>query len=281
MRKLTIWCAMLMVFAGGCGRKADKIDPKQDARSTWQALEKEISVDLGGGVKLELLLIPPGEFLMGSLNPTADMPGMDWQQHRVRITRPFYLGKYPVTQEQWQAVMGEFPKHTHLNARGPKIPAADVGRNGWEQFLKKLNASYSRPEGQFALPTEAQWEYACRAGTTTKYYFGDDESKLGDYAWYNGNSDMKPHPVGQKKPNPWGLYDMSGNTAELCEDAFVSYTDLPTDDPVAPFDDKSYGVCRGGGWAGDATCCRSTFRHMVGSTMGGSGLRVALVLAER
>jgi formylglycine-generating enzyme required for sulfatase activity len=264
----------------GCGNQAKDGAVVHEAGTggTAQALPATLTVDLGKGVKLELILISPGEFLMGSLNPQNDMPGFDWQQHRVRITKPFYLGKYPVTQEQWQAMIGDFPNRQLINTKGPKNPAECVERKDWERFVKKLNASFTRPEGQFALPTEAQWEYACRAGTTTKFYFGDDESKLGDYAWYNSNSGMKSHPVGEKKPNAWGLYDMSGNVSELCADAMVSYKKLPEDDPVAPYD-VGYSVRRGGGWSGAATCCRSTFRAV--SIYPGTGFRVALVLSEK
>ena len=270
----------------GCGNQA--APPKQDATTNdtgtggkAQSLPQDVTVDLAKGVKLEMLLIPAGEFLMGSLHPTNDAPGTDLPQHRVRITKPFYLGKYPVTQQQWQAVMGENPSLSIAGADGPEIPVIWVDRDDCERFPKKLNASFKRPEGDFALPTEAQWEYACRAGSTTRFYFGDDQSKLGDYAWYNGNSDMKLHPVGQKKPNAWGLYDMSGNVTEWCADALVSYKELPVDDPIAPYNGP-YGVCRGGGCFGSATGCRSSCRAP-GPTnrSAGVGLRVALVPASK
>ena len=150
-------------------------------------------MDLGNGVKMEMVLIPAGEFLMGTSGNSDDE-----KQHRVRITKPFYLGRYLVTQEQWLVVMGD----NHSNFKGPKNPMEQVSWDRCQQFLDKLNAKAG--EGKFSLPTEVQWEYGCRAGSTTNYYFGDNEARLGDYAWYYKNSGSQTHPVGEKKPNAWG-----------------------------------------------------------------------------
>ncbi len=170
----------------------------------------EISVELGGGVKMEMVLIPAGEFLMGSPESDKDASTDEKPQHRVRITRPFYLGKYLVTQEQWIAVMGSNPSLF----KGIKNPVEMVSWDDCQQFLAKLNAKSGPGGGRFQLPNEAQWEYACRAGSTTRYCFGDDASGLRDYAWYSANSRDTTHPVGEKKPNAWGLYDMHGNVCE-------------------------------------------------------------------
>jgi formylglycine-generating enzyme required for sulfatase activity len=140
--------------------------------------------------------------------------------------------------------------------------------------LEKLNAKAGRPhpagEGEFRLPTEAQWEYACRAGSTTRYCFGDDDSELGEYAWYAANSGNTTHPVGEKKPNAWGLYDMHGNVWEWCQDWYDSgyYAKSPTDDPTgaATGSDRVY---RGGSWGNPAGLCRSADR--LGSGPGGRG----------
>jgi hypothetical protein len=179
---------------------------------------KEVTLDLGGGVNLEMVLIPAGEFLMGSPDSDKDAQGGEKPQHRVRITKPFYQGKYLVTQEQWEAVMGNNPSHF----KGPKNPVETVSWDNCQKFLEKLNEKVGG--GRFSLPTEAQWEYACRAGSKTGYCFGDDESELGDYAWYSANSGSRTHPVGEKKPNARGLYDMHGNVWEWCHDWYDTQT---------------------------------------------------------
>ena len=217
---------------------------------------KGLLVDLGGGVAMEFVLIPAGKFLMG------DEAGLDWEKpvHEVVITKPFYLGKYEVTQEQWEAVMGDHSSRF----RGPKNPVETVSWRDCQAFVKKLNA---RAEGgaSFSLPTEAQWEYACRAGTTTGWSFGDDAESLDDYAWHGGNSgptgnplrqqeanpvvEKKTHPVGGKKPNAWGLYDMHGNVWEWCADWWGTdyYGKSPAEDPTGPQSGASR-VLRGGSW---------------------------------
>ena len=241
-------------------------------------LGKRINFDLGNGVKMELVLIPAGEFLMGA--PDADKgASSDFKpQHQVRITKSFYLGKYPVTQEQWEAVMGNNPSHF----KGPKNPVEVVSWEDCQQFLGKLNAKVGG--GKFQLPTEAQWEYACRAGSTTRYCFGDDESKLGEYAWYGKNLGNTTHPVGEKKPNAWGLYDMQGNVWQWCADWWGWYGARSiTDDPTGP----PAGLCRvfrGGDWGYDAEHCSSASRgNGAGpdSRRNGLGLRVSRVPADR
>ena len=181
----------------------------------------------------------------------------------MRITKPFYLGKYLVTQEQWEDVMGSNP----ATSRGRRSPVETVSWDDCQEFIRKLNARFPHPgplpegEGVFRLPTEAQWEYACRAGSTTRYCFGDDESGLGEYAWYDANSGGKTHPVGEKKPNAWGLYDMHGNVWEWCQDWYDGgyYAKSPTDDPTGPAA-GSYRVIRGGSWFDPARGCRSADR---------------------
>jgi formylglycine-generating enzyme required for sulfatase activity len=240
--------------------------------------EKEVAVDLGGGVKLEMVLIPAGEFLMGS--PDSDKNAFGWEkpQHRVRITKPFYVGKYLVTQEQWEAIMGNNPSCF----KGPKNPVETVSWEDCQQFLGKLNSKSAAGGGKFRLPSEAQWEYACRAGSTTKYCFGGEESGLGEYAWYYGNSGNTTHSVGGKKPNAWGLYDVHGNVWQWCADWFDSkyYAESPDDPKGCPSGVSR--VSRGGSWLYLAEGCRAAFRAYGGAPelrSCGLGFRVARDLA--
>jgi formylglycine-generating enzyme required for sulfatase activity len=214
-------------------------------------LEKSLAVDLGGGVKMEFVLIPAGSFIMGSETGDADEKPL----HKVIITKPFYISKYEVTQEQWQAVMGANPSRS----KGPKNPVDMVNWLDCQKFIEKLK---TRVDGlRPSLPTEAQWEYACRAGSTSEYYFGPDSAALGRYAWYGGNSEATTHPVGRKEPNAWGLYDMSGNVYEWCGDAYDDeyYAHSPVQDPRGP-DSGSVRILRGGSWCLNTPSCRSAFR---------------------
>ena len=252
--------ALVVFVAVGSLAVATAAEPK-DAGGTAKSPPKELTVDLGNGVKLEMVLLPAGEFLMGSPDSDEAAYAEEKPQHRVRITKPFYLGKYPVTQEQWEAVMGSNPS----NFKGPKNPVEKVSWDDCQKFLGKLNAKPAAGVGKFQLPSEAQWEYACRAGSKTKYCFGDDESKLGDYAWYEANSRNKTHPVGEKKPNAWGLYDMHGNVWEWCQDRYDDgyYAKSPMDDPTGPTG-GSNRVLRGGSWYFPVWFCRSAFRSGAG-----------------
>ena len=247
---------LVLLAALGSLAVAAAAEPKEAGGKT-KSPPKELGVDLGKGIKLEMVLIPAGEFLMGSPDSDKDADADEKPQHRVRITKPFYLGKYLVTQEQWEAVMGSNPSYF----KGPKNPVEQVSWEDCQKFLGKLNAKSAAGGGKFQLPSEAQWEYACRAGSTTRYCFGDDASKLGDYAWYHANSGDTTHPVGGKKPNAWGLYDMHGNVWEWCQDWYGEgyYAKSPADDPSGPTA-GSIRVIRGGGWGLPAGVCRSASR---------------------
>ncbi len=218
--------------------------------------EKEIILDFGGGVKMELVLIPAGEFMMGDAGGDFD----EVPVHKVTITKPFWLGKYEVTQEQFKAIMGVNPGRN----KGAKNPVELVGWNDCQAFINQLNEKFGKPGVKFSLPTEAQWEYACRAGTTTRWSFGDDKAVAGEYAWWDQNAGYRTKPVGQKKPNAWGLYDMHGNLWEWCADRYGEdyYKQSPQNDPTGPTKGASR-VLRGGSYSYDnPKHFRSAFRRM-------------------
>jgi formylglycine-generating enzyme required for sulfatase activity len=260
----------VLVAVEGPNRQSDQMKFAITVTRPSSSGLKEVAIDLGNDVKLEMVLIPAGKFVMGDrTGDSSERPA-----HEVNITKPFNLGKYEVTQEQWMAVMGKNPSHF----KGAENPVECFTWDDCQAFLMKLTARFAAPGEKFALPTEAQWEYACRAGTTTKWSFGDDERLLGDYAWFAGNSQHRTHPVGRKKPNAWGLYDMQGNVWEWCADRFSRgfYATSPADDPVGP-DVGTARVLRGASWTYD---CRQCFQYayrfgMPPSPDGSIGFRVA------
>jgi formylglycine-generating enzyme required for sulfatase activity len=228
--------------------------------------------NLPNGVTLKMVSLPAGKFLMGSPDSDLDAESYEKPQHLVQVNS-FAIGKYPVTQAQYQAVMGtnatsqkslrgkrrataaSLPSYFQNN---PQNPVEQVSWNDAQAFCQKLSQITGKT---YRLPTEAEWEYACRAGTTTRYYFGDDANQLGDYAWYGGNSQNTTHPVGQKRPNAWGLYDMIGNVWEWCEDNWHdSYIGAPTDGSAWIKNGNDYQILRGGYWGDVPLRCRSAVR---------------------
>jgi formylglycine-generating enzyme required for sulfatase activity len=227
---------------------------------------------------MEFVKIPAGEFDMGSPSVEIDRFDSEGPVHRVKISKAFYMGKYEVTQKQWRDVMGTNPSIF----KGDNLPVENVSWNDVQKFIKKLNEK----EGldKYRLPSEVEWEYAARAGTTTSYSYGDDESKLGDYAWYCENSGSRPpkkgdylgyeeedwdsnnwngktHDVGQKKPNPWGLYDLHGNVWEWVQDEWhENYNGAPINGNSWESGNGSRRVYRGGSWYSFASFSRSAFR---------------------
>jgi formylglycine-generating enzyme required for sulfatase activity len=188
--------------------------------------------------------IQPGEFLMGA---NSDQPD-EKPVHRVHITRGFEMGKYEVTQAQWEAVMNSNPSHF----KGANLPIEQVSWNDVQEFIKKLNAEN---DGYvYRLPTEAEWEYACRAGTT-----GDYAGNIDSLAWYRNNSGSTTHTVGQKNPNAWGLYDMHGNVWEWCGDWYEAYASAVVKDPKGP-NTGSSRVLRGGSWTRPVASLQSARR---------------------
>jgi formylglycine-generating enzyme required for sulfatase activity len=242
---------------------------------------KSLEIELENGLNLDMVYIPSGKFTMGPLpddNYKQNAEGPKIQDVNVSS---FYMGKYEVTQAHYQAIMGNNPAKFQGNLQNP---VEQVSWNDTQEFSKKLSLKTGR---EFRLPSEAEWEYACRAGTTTAYSFGDNDSSLGEYAWYDTNSGSKTHPVGEKKPNPWSLYDMHGNVWEWCQDSFTSYggeSDLirKTGKAITK-ENENLRVMRGGSWLGFARHCKSAFRSFGTSALAdvryySMGFRVVCVI---
>ena len=215
-------------------------------------VEKDITY-YGNPLGMEFVLIPAGEFMMGSPEDEAVHDGDEGSVHKVRISRPFFLGTTPVTQAAYEQVVGTNPSCF----KGPNRPVEQVSWYGAQEFLRKLCTRENAATRTYRLPTEAEWEYACRAGTRTPYYGAD----LSMIAWYDRNSEGQTHEVRQKLPNAFGLYDMTGNVLEWCGDWFDRgyYARSAEADPQGPSAGDSR-VLRGGSWFVDAWNCRSANR---------------------
>jgi len=250
---------VLLLFAMlGCGSRTDPAKPPDAATVKKHMTPAQLALGdpVVNSVGMLLVPIPAGEFQMGS--PDSEAGRVENEiQHVVKIAKPFYLGQHEVTQGQFERVMGKTPSHF----KGKQNPVETVRWNEAVEFCRKLS---ELPEEKAAgyvyrLPTEAEWEYSCRAGTQTMYSFGDSESELGDYAWYIKNSGVTTHPVGSKKPNAWGLYDMHGNVREWCQDWHGDYPSGSVTDPTGAAS-GSYRVHRGGSWGLNSGLCRSALR---------------------
>jgi formylglycine-generating enzyme required for sulfatase activity len=225
---------------------------------------------------MEFVYIKRAVFVMGG----KEAPGPEWQvderpEHRVTISKGYFLGKTEVTQAQWEAGMGSNPSKW----KGPDLPVEQVNWDDCQNFLKKLTEKCrGQLKGRTAqLPTEAQWEYAYRAGTKTKWIHGDNENGIGDYAWTRENSGGQPHPVAQKKPNPWGFYDMGGNLWERCQDWGAPFPAGDAVDPVGPAT-GTQRVMRGGSFDYSSASARTSFRsrYNPGPRDPNDGLRVCV-----
>lgn len=284
------------IACSACDQQSNRSETRSQAVAGTVS-EPTLAIDLGNGIKLELILIEAGSFRMGS-----ERNGQEKPVHQVTISKPFYLGTYEVTQGQWHAVMGTNP--SYFQKCGTNCPVENVSWNMAQQFIARLN---SRSDGNnFRLPTEAEWEYAAQAGTA-----GDQADNVDEMAWYANNAGDKSfdadkiflensdpeafnkrvvgngnrtHPVGGKKPNSWGLYDMLGNVLEWCQDWADGeyYGKSPTIDPKGPPTGFAK-VMRGGSWGSYAANVRPAFRNLdtPDAFYGDYGFRVVAVPAAK
>jgi formylglycine-generating enzyme required for sulfatase activity len=244
---------------------------------------------------MKFVLVPPGEFLMGSTPEERDRALEEARSvdkssfyldkipsesppHRVRITQPFYLGVYEVTQEEYERLSGQNPSQFSAHGKEAakvsgvdtrRLPVEHVPFDDARQFAVRLGeAAPEKSAGRrYRLPTEAEWEHACRAGTATRYYFGDDRTLLADHGWFRANCSGRSQPVGSRQANAWGLHDLYGNALEWCQDWFslTYYAESPPADPQGP-SSGSWHVERGGMTGSSEVGCRSAARHFHKST---------------
>ncbi len=260
---------------------------RQEATARVLGTSKEITVDLGGKTQLKFVLIPAGRFMMGTKEAETVEHWKDESLHEVVISKPFYMGRYHVTQAQWRAVMGTTvaqqrgkkgglppnqPATVSFNDRGkftyPKgwgdalagegedHPMYFVTWNEATEFCRRVSEKTGRT---VRLPTEAQWEYAAQAGSKERFFFGADAKALGEYAWHTGNDGFTTHREGEKKPNPFGLYDIQGNVWAWCSDWYGVYPPGPVTDPAGPAAGDGH-ILRGGGWTSGWGGCRCADR---------------------
>jgi formylglycine-generating enzyme required for sulfatase activity len=250
----------------GCNREAERAD------EAWV-----------NSVGMKFVRIPKGVFTMGS--PSSELGRFDDEtSHEVTITQDYFLGVHEVTVEQFRKVMQQDAEHHLQTKMKGALPLQPVGHISWElatEFCRRLSELPEEKQAGrvYRLPTEAEWEYACRAGSTTAYAYGENKLSLGDNAWFIENCVGSSHPVGQKRPNAWGLYDMHGNMWECCSDWYGEYPHGTVTDPQGP-PEGTKRVYRGGAWDTTAAFCRSSARRQTLPFMGGTseGLRVALSL---
>ena len=211
-----------------------------------------ISIPVKNGISIEMVKVEAGTFMMGATSEMKDSYGWEKPVHQVTLTNDYYMGKYEVTQALWEAVMGSNPSYF----KGDNLPVEKMSWKDCQRFISKLNSMTGR---KFRLPTEAEWEYAARGGKKSRGYQYSGSSNISDVAWYDGNSGDKTHPVGTKQANELGIYDMTGNVLEWCQDWYGSYYSSSQTNPTGS-DSGSARVSRGGGWFNDASYCRLSVR---------------------
>jgi|MDTC01.2.fsa_nt_gb formylglycine-generating enzyme required for sulfatase activity len=269
--------AIALIAPSGCSENVQaKTTAKPAAKDKVKTPPKTLTLDLPKGVKMKLVLIPAGEFMMGGKFSPAESAkkfggkdihyASEHPRHKVTISKPFYIGVFELTQAQWETVMDSKPYDGKMVTKiGPDLPASWMQWREAIEYCDKLSKKIGR---KVALPTEAQWEYACRAGSETAFCYGDDPKKIGEYGWLGSNMiDNQKNKTyarkgGLRKPNAWGLYDMHGNVWEWCRDWYSKdfYASGKKVDPVCDKEAKTV-VARGGSWYNDPIHLRSAARN--------------------
>ncbi|HII01409.1 TPA: formylglycine-generating enzyme family protein [Methanosarcinaceae archaeon] len=253
----------------------EKTNPEKPLDSPESPLNPPESFTNSLGI--EFILVPAGEFLMGSPETEAGRQADENPLHTVRLEKPFYLGKYEVNRAQWYEVMELAGEVEGPLPGDSELPVTEVSWDDVQEFVKKLNEMEGTDK--YRLPSEAEWEYACRAGSSTKYSFGDAESEMVKYAWFGKSQGSAPHPVGQKAPNAWGLYDMHGNVWEWVRDSWHNdYSEAPSDGKAWESGELSHRIARGGSVTGSAESCRAANRAWFGSDVRNADMGFRLVI---
>ena len=231
-----------------------------------------ITIPVKDGISIDMVRVEAGTFTMGA-TPEMEKPfDNEKPAHQVTLTNDYYIGKYEVTQALWQAVMGNNPS----NFKGDNLPVEQVSWNDCQEFISKLNNITGKA---FRLPTEAEWEYTARGGKKSRGYQYSGSNNISDVAWYNENSGSTTHPVGSKQANELGIYDMTGNVREWCQDRYEKYRSSSQGNLTDATSD-SFRVFRGGSWSSLAGGCRSSFRSRIFPNFSNQGLGLRLVLSE-
>lgn len=248
---------------------------------TGRPTRREVTLDLGDGVTMDLVYIKPGTFVMGGVSKKdGRFQCVEVPKHKVKLTKGFYMGKYEVTQKQYQAIMGSNPSRS---TKAPNCPADNISWSDATEFCERVAEKTGR---DVRLPTEAEWEYASRAGRKTRWFFGNDPAKLGEYAWFKDNAEGKSHPVGQKKPNPWGLYDIYGNVCERVADVYARnyYSRSPEVDPTGPSQgvksqlEYKVDVPRSGKYLLRAQACTTNYEQRLNVAANGADSEIVMKL---
>ena len=272
----------VLILVGVNSINADKAD-QAESLSSSSAASNALSSDnkssafanvlpiTVNGITFNMIKVDGGTFTMGATSEQENPHQFEEPTHQVTLSS-YYIGETEVTQELWKAVMGNNPS----NFKGDNLPVEEVSWEDCQTFIGKLNDLTGK---RFRLPTEAEWEYAARGGKRSNHTQYSGSSNIDDVAWYSGNSGSKTHPVKTKKPNEFGLYDMSGNVNEWCQDWYGSYSSNAQTNPTGP-DSGSYRVFRGGTWSIFGWFCRSSFRGNSSPGYRGYGLGFRLALSE-